>query len=604
MSEDIFKPGTLKPGDIVAGNKKIIRLLGKGGMAEVYEAESGFHGGRVAVKILLECFARSDEFVSRLRKESTFHSVLVHPNIVRMYDADQAPNGMVYLIMELLPGKTLRQILRKHRALPWVYATHIMNQVADAITFAHSKGIWHRDLKPENLMVGTDIEPQTKGHVWVLDFGIAKYADNRNDTGKLPQMATVRYMTPEQVRELEVDGRGDIYAFGVIYYELVTGRHPFVNDAEPNTAASIMNGHLNAYVTPVRELVPECPDAIAIIIEKCLEKDREQRYQTMRDLWEDLTGFRVSMPAEHPLAQQIAINQRRAAGKRAFASDPDALRDIDAPRMTAPMPENFQAPFTPLPFAPSSAAPRSGRIPASSSPMLGEGHTVKIPSGRGEPQSALQSPPWSPPATFSEVMPGSVQPPRRPYAGPASASRNGTPMTYAVGGSADGARGQLVPSEPSATLHSASAPPPLHPSSKKKSVGHYLFGPAIGLGIAITGAAVFTAAKSGPSHPSAEPAAPAAAAATSAAPSATPVAPILSPPAVEIASASPSVARQATPPVLNSGGPVASVQKQAPASRPPPATPPNPGRSRTVPTRKAVIPIVEDEPAPRVKEVF
>jgi eukaryotic-like serine/threonine-protein kinase len=386
----------LTPGDFFAGQKfKIVRLLGKGGMSEVWEALRTSHGGHVALKILAPQFALREDFTSRLRAESVFYSVLTHPNIVRMLDSDHEElTRRVYIVMELLKGKTLRQLLVRHGSLKWIYVLHILNQAADAMTLAHSKGILHRDLKPENLFICTD--PANKGHLSVLDFGIAKWVDNRLDTGALPQMGTARYMSPEQVkslwkehRNITIDGRSDIYTFGAIGYEAITGRHHFIDDRCPPPVEVILNGHLTADVVPIQDLAPDCPDALAAILEKCLEKDREKRYPGMRELWDDLNSFRVSMPAEHPLAKVMADSKRRAARRRAFESASELADEDEAtigPRPTAPMPASFLPPFTPLPFTP----PALNAAPAR--PFLGQGHTEPLPmlsSGQPPPSPAL-----------------------------------------------------------------------------------------------------------------------------------------------------------------------------------------------------------------------
>src|SRR6185437_9559104 len=326
--------------------------------------------------------------LSRLRAESLFYAVLAHPNIVRMLDADQEDvTRRVYIVMELLKGKTLRQLLTKHGSLKWIYALHILNQLADAMTFAHSKHILHRDLKPENMMVSTD--PANKGHLSVLDFGIAKWADNRLDTGGLPQMGTARYMSPEQVRSLwteqrnlTIDGRADIYSFGVIGYEIITGKHIFIDDRSPPPVEIILNGHLVAEVRPIQELAPDCPDALAVILEKCLEKDRDKRYPGMRELWDDLNSFRVSIPAEHPLALAMADAKRKAARRKTFAAAEELADEPEERRSrpTAPMPDSFTPPFSALPFVvPSSASsgPRS---------LVGVAATEPLPSFAATPR--------------------------------------------------------------------------------------------------------------------------------------------------------------------------------------------------------------------------
>jgi eukaryotic-like serine/threonine-protein kinase len=648
----------LGPGDFFAGQKfKIVKLLGKGGMSEVYEAQRLSHGGHVALKILAAPYALRGDFVSRLQAESVFYSVLAHPHIVRMLDADQEElMRRVYIVMELLKGKTLRQLLMRHGSLKWEYVLYILNQLADAMTFAHSKGILHRDLKPENLMLSTD--PANKGHLWVLDFGIAKWTDNRVDTGALPQMGTARYMSPEQVkslwtehRNIKIDGRSDIYTFGVIAYESLTGRHHFIDDRCPPPVEVILNGHLTAEIVPIQDLAPACPDALAAIIEKCLEKDRDKRYPGMRELWDDLTSFRVSMPAEHPLAKMMAESKRLVARRRVFASAAELTEDAEevaGARHTAPMPDSFTPPLTPLPF--NTPAP----LAAPARPFLGQSHTEPLP-----PMGSAPSP--SPPGVA----------PKEPVIAPAHASSpqpptSSTPWVVWVGerevepiepdaedDAAASVRGQLVPSSstvqaqpapapssrgaasahgqhamlmlrpapaprvqyqpPSAPVQTRPAPvalPPRaapefrrtpgaqtvakRPSGAWRDVPAYVLGPAAGLGLAVTGAvAILIFVRAPGAGQAAEHPVAVASGTSMALPTSAPEEPNAAP---ALPSAAPAVTASAPPASPSAAPPPAASSRPTPAQRPATRSAASARVAAALPAAKVVIPLVDDEP--------
>ena len=183
-----------EPGERFEGYT-IKECIGEGGMGSVYEAVEEFSGSIVAIKFLRGCFTGREDFVLRLQQESKFYSKLKHPNIVRMNRAGITTEGRVFLVMERLRARTLRRILdraRKHQ-LDFLNALHLMLQIAEAIGAAHEAGVWHRDLKPENVMVGT--HDDERGHVWVLDFGIA--TDGAANTEELPRLGTYRYLSPE-----------------------------------------------------------------------------------------------------------------------------------------------------------------------------------------------------------------------------------------------------------------------------------------------------------------------------------------------------------------------------------------------------------------------
>ncbi|MGK4007429.1 protein kinase [Sorangium sp. So ce1036] len=319
--------GALQPGDVFL-DYRIRAVIDAGGMGEVYEAVEDYSDDVVAIKCMSPRHMRRADFARRFRQECKFYPKLKHPNIVRMRKAGVSPDEVAYIVMDYLEGRTLRKLLNKAYRLDFLSAMHVMLQVADAMTFVHSKGIWHRDLKPENIMVGS--KGDAKGHVWLLDFGIAKFADGGMNTDDLPDVGTVRYLSPEQVRLLytsgkkaeraKPDGRTDIYAFGAIFYEVLTGKHLFLDDSVPASAEETLTGHLVAAPEPVHEIVPDCPEYVWPVVERCIAIDVEERYPRFDEVARDLRALlRDTVPAGHVLARRLAQERMKAERRAAFA---------------------------------------------------------------------------------------------------------------------------------------------------------------------------------------------------------------------------------------------------------------------------------------------
>ena len=365
-------------------------MLGHGGMGVVYEATDEYSDDVVALKLLASL---RPDFARRFREECKFYPKLHHPNIVRMRDAGITDEGMAYIIMDRLKGKTVRRMLERMRRLDFLNALHLMLQVADAMQFVHSKGIWHRDLKPENFMVGS--EGLERGHLWVLDFGIAKRT-GAPSTDTLPEVGTVRYLSPEQARRQKPDGRADLYAFGVIFYEMLTGRHTFLDDTDETTAAEALNGHLRAPLPqPPHEIVPDCPDAVWPLLVRCLEKEPAKRIQTFDEVSEEMRNLiRSSVPPDHVLAKRVRRELQATERRTAY----DSLHEIpedeipgDEITIERPVSAAALAPMDPAPFVPSGdrmTAPLVGFVPAASvlpftrarsSPPVGKGSTEPLP---------------------------------------------------------------------------------------------------------------------------------------------------------------------------------------------------------------------------------
>jgi len=273
---------------------KIISLLGAGGMGEVYLAEDTQLRRKVALKMIAPDLTLDERGLRRFEHEAQAASALNHPNILTIYEFGQA-DGMRFIVSEFIEGETLRQKLSAGR-LELPAAIDIAIQMASALAAAHDCGIVHRDIKPENVIIRTD------GIVKVLDFGIAKLGEKRTGrttsrngatvTSSISEpgmvMGTARYMSPEQARGIEVDGRSDIFTLGSVIYELVTGRAAF----EGATTSDVIAEILKVDPPPPVEFAPDLPYEVERIVSKALRKDRETRYQSVRDLLIDLQDFK------------------------------------------------------------------------------------------------------------------------------------------------------------------------------------------------------------------------------------------------------------------------------------------------------------------------
>jgi serine/threonine protein kinase len=274
------------------GHYKIVRSLGRGGMGEVYLAEDLRLERRVAVKVLRPELARDSEFLQRFEREARAAAALNHPNIVTVYSVEE-DNGVSFLTLELLDGLTLADVIQPD-GLPLERILDIAIPLADAIDAAHERDIVHRDLKPTNVMVMSD------GRVKVLDFGLAKLLEPRqpstststtvtgSPTGAGRILGTVDYMSPEQAEARPVDGRSDIFSLGVLLYQMATGLNPFKGDTTISTLSAI----LKDAPPPVDEVREGITHDFARVVSRCLEKDPDDRYQSAKNLQNDLRSLR------------------------------------------------------------------------------------------------------------------------------------------------------------------------------------------------------------------------------------------------------------------------------------------------------------------------
>jgi serine/threonine-protein kinase len=291
MTDELRK--MMAPGAIL-GHYKIVSLLGTGGMGEVYLAEDMQLPRKVALKMIAPELTLEERGLRRFEHEARAASALNHPNILTIYEFGNS-DGMHFIASEFIDGMTLRNRMAMGR-IPLDAALDIAIQMASALAAAHNSGIVHRDVKPENIIVRND------GIVKVLDFGIAKLGEKRpGDSGRLNAstltssiseagvvLGTAKYMSPEQARGIDVDARSDIFSLGSVIYEMVTGRAAF----EGSTTSDVIAEILKVEPPPPLEFAPDLPYEVERILSKALRKDRETRYQSVRDLLIDLQDFR------------------------------------------------------------------------------------------------------------------------------------------------------------------------------------------------------------------------------------------------------------------------------------------------------------------------
>ena len=279
-----------------AGRYQIISELGRGSMGVVYQGFDPVIGRTVAVKTMLTeglTPAEFEDFKARFQREAQTAGVLTHPNIVTVYDFGE-DEGILYLAMEFLEGKSLQDLVEVQTVLPVETIVPMYEQVCSALDHAHSHKVIHRDIKPANIMI------LDSGLVKVTDFGIAKMMSmGMTQAGQI--LGTPNYMSPEQVKGRQIDGRSDIFALGVVLYELVTGEKPFGGQ----NITTVIYKIINENPIPPRELDATIHPGLSYVIQKALAKNSEERYQTCRELAEDLKNYKKLGGMQAPSATVI-----------------------------------------------------------------------------------------------------------------------------------------------------------------------------------------------------------------------------------------------------------------------------------------------------------
>jgi len=279
-------------GATLSGRYLVTKKVGQGGMGAVYEATHTLIGKRVAVKVLLEKYAQREAIVARLKKEAQLASSIGNEHIIDITDIGNTDDGRTFVVMEYLEGESLAECLAREHELTEQRILRIASQSASALAAAHAKGIVHRDIKPENLFL---LKRKDQDFVKVVDFGISKSlrsSTEEEEVQRLTQtgmvLGTPLYMSPEQARGDEnLDHRVDIYALGVIMYESLAGRVPFVG----SNYLSVISQVLNEEPKPLREIRPEVSEELEALIAKAMAKDRTQRYADADAMLKDLTAL-------------------------------------------------------------------------------------------------------------------------------------------------------------------------------------------------------------------------------------------------------------------------------------------------------------------------
>ena len=265
---------------LVNDRYRVERSIGRGGMAEVFLAHDILLDRPVALKVLFPEYAIDPNFVERFRREAQSAAALTHPNIVAVYDWGKV-NVTYFIAMEYVEGKTLATLLKERGPLSPTHTCDVISEVASALSFAHENGVIHRDVKPGNILIGLG------GQVKVADFGIAR-ALGANIEEALTEigsvMGTATYLSPEQAQGAQPDPRSDIYSLGVMMYELVAGRPPFVGDS----AVAIAYQHVHNFPQPLREVVTDLPRGFESVVAKCMAKNELRRYENAMLVREDI----------------------------------------------------------------------------------------------------------------------------------------------------------------------------------------------------------------------------------------------------------------------------------------------------------------------------
>jgi serine/threonine-protein kinase len=315
-------------GTTVDGRYRVLSLLARGGMATVYEALDLRLDRVVALKIMHPHLAHDQAFISRFQREAKAAARLTHGHVVAVYDQGE-DNGLVYLAMEYVPGRTLRDVLRQYGPLIPEQALVFLDPVLEALAAAHAAGFVHRDIKPENVLISDD------GRVKVADFGLARAVEaNGESVTQGMIIGTVAYLSPEQVERGEADGRSDVYAAGILLFEMITGQVPHAGESPLSVAYQHVNNDVPAPST-IRAGIPPEVDALVVTATR---RDASLRYQNAFDFLADVRRVRTSLPPPRPfvdshdtLIVDVGMASQLAAGRPAT---PLATGGPAAPRST------------------------------------------------------------------------------------------------------------------------------------------------------------------------------------------------------------------------------------------------------------------------------
>ena len=418
-----------------AGRYQVVRELGRGSMGVVYEGFDPVIGRKVAIKTMLTEGLTSQEFQefrARFQREARAAGVLSHPNIVSVFDYGE-DSGILYLIMEYLEGKSLEKLVEGQNILPIETIIPMYGQVCNALDHAHQNGIVHRDIKPANIMV------LGNGLVKVTDFGIAKMVSmGMTQAGQV--LGTPNYMSPEQVKGRQIDGRSDIFSLGIILYDLVTGEMPFGGE----NITTIIYKIINENPIPPRELDATIHPGLSYVICKALAKSPEERYQTCRELADDLKNFKYLGGPAAPSATMIlkaralqSTDLERAAATPVESPTPPIAPAEPARIAPIQQPSPGQAPVQVIASAPAYQIPHASPVvwtlmtllgvvilgilggagyfylhkgkPQVASPPVGQLHVESNVPGARISVDGQSGPDWVTPCTIPDLSAGSHQ---------------------------------------------------------------------------------------------------------------------------------------------------------------------------------------------------
>src|SRR5271154_6782885 len=271
----------LEPGMVLAQRYEIVQILGQGGMGAVYKATDRELNRTVAIKVIRPDLDRDQGIVDRFKQELLLAHQVTHRNVIRIYDLSEA-DGMKFITMEYVEGENLLTLIEEKKKFPPEEAVEVMQQVCRALEAAHAVGVIHRDLKPQNIM------RDASGRILVMDFGLARTLEGDGMTQTGAMVGTMEYMSPEQALAKDLDQRSDLFALGLILYEMLTGKTPF--QAESALASLIKRTQERA--TPVSDIDNQIPGALSGIVSKCLERDLNERYQSAAAILADLNTWK------------------------------------------------------------------------------------------------------------------------------------------------------------------------------------------------------------------------------------------------------------------------------------------------------------------------
>ena len=305
---------------------EIIKKLGEGGMGTVYLAKDVMLERKVAIKVLNPLLTKDSTFTERFRHEAKVQASLLHPNIVTLYNYFFEAEHYC-MVMEYIEGVTLKQLISNTGPMPEQKAIWILNQMLDAVGYAHKKGIIHRDIKPSNVLINGE------NNVKILDFGIAKILQDKGMTKTGTKMGTIYYMSPEQIRAVkDIDNRTDIYSLGVTFYEMLSGKVPFNVDTESDF--EIMNEIVSGEIKDPRIIYPHISDWVVDVLFASVEKDRDKRIQSTDEFTNRLLakeGKKAAAGTADKTVIDQSLNEPVATPKTTIAPPP-------APKPPAPSP--------------------------------------------------------------------------------------------------------------------------------------------------------------------------------------------------------------------------------------------------------------------------